>query len=174
MQAFNIDEFREYMETCSKTSKVYIGTDSARFRRKGSWFADYITVVVIHKEGRHGCKVFGEIQREPDTQEKLSRPFNRMMSETYKAAEMYQRIEDILIEADLDTDPQVHLDINPNKDYGSSCAVQAAIGYIRAMCNVTPLVKPDAVAASYAADRYTQSSNRAKRKLFKQIGSEAA
>lgn len=174
MQAFDIDEFREFMQTISKTSKVYIGTDSARFRKKGNWYADYITVVVVHMEGRHGCKVFGEINREPDSQEKLSRPFNRMMSETYKAAEMYRRIEDILIEADLDTDPEVHLDINPNKDYGSSCAVQAAIGYIRAMCNVTPLVKPNAVAASYAADRYTQSSSRAKRRLFKEIGKVAA
>jgi len=31
--------------------------------------------------------------------------------------------------------------------------VQQAIGYIRGTCNVIPFVKPDAFAASYAADR---------------------
>jgi predicted RNase H-related nuclease YkuK (DUF458 family) len=37
--------------------------------------------------------------------------------------------------------------------HGSSCVVQQAVGYIRGMCNVTPMVKPEAFAASYAADR---------------------
>jgi predicted RNase H-related nuclease YkuK (DUF458 family) len=174
MQAFKLDEFEEYINSQNKSSRVYIGCDSARIRKKGKWFVDYITVVVVHIDAAHGCRVFGEIKREPDTNEKLSKPFNRMMNEAYKAVEMYQRVEDILILADLDFDPEVHLDINPNKDYGSSCAVQAATGYVYAMCNVVPMVKPDALAASYAADRYTQSSNRAKRKLFKLIGDEAA
>jgi predicted RNase H-related nuclease YkuK (DUF458 family) len=31
--------------------------------------------------------------------------------------------------------------------------IQEAIGYIRGTCNVIPLVKPEAFAASYAADR---------------------
>jgi hypothetical protein len=38
--------------------------------------------------------------------------------------------------------------------YGSSCVINEAIGYIKGMCNVVPLVKPNAFAASYAADRY--------------------
>ena len=48
---------------------------------------------------------------------------------------------------------EVHLDINPNELFGSSCVVQQAIGYIRGTCNLTPQVKPNAFAASYAADR---------------------
>ena len=32
--------------------------------------------------------------------------------------------------------------------------VAQAIGYIRGTCNVIPMVKPEAFAASYAADRY--------------------
>ena len=50
-------------------------------------------------------------------------------------------------------DVEVHLDINPDEDYGSSCVLNQAIGYIKGTCNVVPLVKPDAFAASYAADR---------------------
>jgi predicted RNase H-related nuclease YkuK (DUF458 family) len=37
--------------------------------------------------------------------------------------------------------------------HASSCVVQQAIGYIRGTCNVIPMVKPQAFAASYAADR---------------------
>jgi predicted RNase H-related nuclease YkuK (DUF458 family) len=48
---------------------------------------------------------------------------------------------------------EIHLDINPNIIHGSSCVVQQAVGYIRGMCNVVPLIKPNAFAASYAADR---------------------
>jgi predicted RNase H-related nuclease YkuK (DUF458 family) len=48
---------------------------------------------------------------------------------------------------------EVHLDINPDEKYGSSCVVQQAIGYIKGTCNVVPMVKPRAFAASYAADR---------------------
>jgi predicted RNase H-related nuclease YkuK (DUF458 family) len=32
--------------------------------------------------------------------------------------------------------------------------INEAIGYIRGTCNVIPMVKPRAFAASYAADRY--------------------
>jgi predicted RNase H-related nuclease YkuK (DUF458 family) len=48
---------------------------------------------------------------------------------------------------------EVHLDINPNEIYGSSCVIQQAIGYIRGTCNVVPMVKPRAFAATCAADR---------------------
>ena len=48
------------------------------------------------------------------------------------------------------------LDINPDEIHGSSCVVQQAIGYIRGTCNVVPLVKPQAFAASYCADRYKE------------------
>ena len=58
-----------------------------------------------------------------------------------------------LAEAIGDRHCEVHLDINPNILYASSAVVQQAIGYIRGTCNVTPMIKPEAFAASYAADR---------------------
>ena len=51
-------------------------------------------------------------------------------------------------------DVEVHLDINPNEMHNSSMVVQQAIGYIKGVCNVIPMVKPQAFAASYAADRF--------------------
>jgi hypothetical protein len=71
------------------------------------------------------------------------------MNEAYKLSELYLKLADVL----EDRLVEVHLDINPNENYGSSCVVQEAIGYIRGTCNVIPMVKPRAFAASYAADR---------------------
>jgi predicted RNase H-related nuclease YkuK (DUF458 family) len=65
---------------------------------------------------------------------------------------LFHELQDVL----EDRYVEVHLDINPNEIYGSSCVVQQAIGYIKGTCNVTPMVKPKAFAASYAADRLKQ------------------
>jgi len=63
---------------------------------------------------------------------------------------LYLKLHDVL----EDREVQVHLDINPNEMHGSSCVINEAVGYIKGMCNVVPMVKPRAFAASYAADRY--------------------
>jgi predicted RNase H-related nuclease YkuK (DUF458 family) len=73
----------------------------------------------------------------------------RLMNEVYRVSEMFQRLQEALVDRSV----EVHLDINPNEMHGSSCVIQQAIGYIRGTCNVIPMVKPDAFAASYAADR---------------------
>ena len=73
----------------------------------------------------------------------------RLMNEVYKVADLFHSLADVL----EDREVEVHLDINPNELYGSSCVVQQAIGYIKGTCNVIPMVKPKAFAASYAADR---------------------
>ena len=104
---------------------------------------------VVHIDGKHGCKIFGEVQRERDWDQKKNRPRMRLMNEVYKIAELYLKLQDVL----EDRHVEVHLDINPDEKYGSSCVVQEAVGYIRGMCNVVPLVKPKAFAASYCADR---------------------
>jgi predicted RNase H-related nuclease YkuK (DUF458 family) len=70
------------------------------------------------------------------------------MNEVYKVAEMYLELA-----AMIDNEIEVHLDINPNEEYNSNIVINEAIGYIKGMCNVVPLVKPNAFAASYAADR---------------------
>ena len=73
----------------------------------------------------------------------------RLMTEVYKIAELYLKLADIL----EDREVEVHLDINPNEMYGSNCVINEAVGYIRGMCNVIPMVKPNAWAASTCADR---------------------
>jgi predicted RNase H-related nuclease YkuK (DUF458 family) len=149
MRTINIDEVRDFIEAQSPETKIYIGADSEKLLINGVWFADYTLAVVVHIDGKHGCKIFGEVQRERDYDQKKNRPRMRLMNEVYKIAELYQKLHDVL----EDREVEVHLDINPNEMHGSSCVINEAVGYIRGMCNVIPMVKPRAFAASYCADR---------------------
>jgi len=149
MKKLNIEEVKDFINAQGPDTKVYIGADSERMNINGQWFADYTLAVVVHINGRHGCKIFGEIVRERDYDQKKSKPAMRLMNEVYKVSDLFQRLAEVL----EDRYVEVHLDINPNEMHGSSCVVNQAIGYIKGTCNVTPLVKPRAFAASYAADR---------------------
>ena len=145
----DLNEVRAFILEQSPETKIYLGGDSERFQLNGVWHADYINVVVVHKNGKNGCKVFGGIVRERDYDQKVNRPRYRLMNEVYKLSELYIKLADVLEGRDV----EVHLDINPNEMHGSSCVINEAIGYIKGTCNVVPMVKPNAFAASYAADR---------------------
>jgi hypothetical protein len=146
----DLDEVREFIENSSDSTKIYIGSDSERHRRGGVWFADYAVVVVIHKDGKHGAKVFGEITTERDYDQSKDKPRMRLMNEVMKAAQLYLDLADVI----GDRQCEVHIDINPKHKHGSSCVISEAVGYIRGMTGVTPRVKPEAWAASIAADKF--------------------
>lgn len=150
MQKIDLEEVREFISKQPASTKIYLGCDSERFPIGNEWFADYIIAIVVHYEGKHGCKIFGDVTRERDYDQKKDRPRYRLMQEVYRVSEMYLKLSDVLDGRDV----EVHLDINPNDMYGSSCVINEAVGYIRGTCNVIPFVKPKAFAASYAADRY--------------------
>lgn len=145
----DIDEIREYLQLQSQESKVYIGCDSSRFKRHGQWWADYALVVVVHIDGKHGCKIFGCVTTERDYTADKKKPSYRLMNECYKVTEAYLALYDTL----GDREVELHLDINPDPQWVSNIVVQQAVGYVKASCGITPMVKPEAFAASYAADR---------------------
>jgi predicted RNase H-related nuclease YkuK (DUF458 family) len=149
MKKINLNEVKEFVQKQSLETKIYIGGDSERYNENGNWFADFTLAIVVHIDGKHGCKIFGEVQKEKDFDQKQNKPRMRLMTEVYKVAELYLKLQEML----PDNEIQVHLDINPNEMFGSSCVINEAVGYIRGTCNVIPLVKPQAFAASYAADR---------------------
>jgi len=147
---FDIDEVKQFIRNTSPSTSIYIGADSERYRgRNEQWFADYTVAIVIHMDSSRGCKVFGKVDTERDYDNRHDRPATRLMNEVYRAAQMYLD----LIDAIGDRHCEVHLDINPDEMYGSSCVIQQATGYIRGMCGFAPKVKPEAFSASYAADR---------------------
>lgn len=148
-QVFNLQEVKDFIAAQSPETKVYLGADSERVNVRGLWYADYTLAVVVHIDGKHGCKIFGDVQRERDFDQKVSKPALRLMQEVYKVSDLFHELSDVL----QDRHVEVHLDINPNLKYGSSCVIQQAMGYIKGTCNIDAQVKPKAFAASYAADR---------------------
>ena len=148
----DLDQVKAFIQSQSIESKVYIGGDSERFMVDGVWYADYINVVVVHINGKNGCRVFGEVVRERDYDQRKDRPSMRLMNEVMKTAQLYLDLADVL----EDRTVEIHLDLNPDEHFGSSCVVTQAIGYIKGTCNVVPMVKPKAWAASYAADRFKE------------------
>lgn len=148
-QVLDIEAVKNFIEQQTLQTKIYIGADSERYKKGKQWYADYTLAIVVHINGSNGCKIFGEVQTELDYDAKASKPSLRLMNEVYKVAELYQKIVDVI----GDREVQIHLDINPDEHYNSSIVIQQAVGYIKGVCNVVPMVKPRAFAASYAADR---------------------
>jgi len=149
MKPFDIEAVKSFIQAQSKQTRIYIGVDSERIRQNNTWYAVYTAAVVVHIDGRHGCKLFGEVTRERDWDQRANRPTTRLMNEVYKVSELYQRLAGVL----EDRPVEVHLDINSADEHASSNVVAQAIGYIRGTCNVTPKIKPEAFAATDAADR---------------------
>jgi len=147
----DINEVATFINDCDPETKIYVGCDSERFRLNDAWYVDYILAVVVHINGKHGCKIFGAVQRERDYGQSADKPKLRLMNEVYKVADLYLELSKAVAH-----DIEVHLDLNPHAGHGSNVAVQEAVGYIKGMCNTIPMVKPQAFAASYAADRFKE------------------
>lgn len=136
---------------CGADTKIYLGCDSRRFREKGIWYADYTLVVVLHDDGCKGAKILGHTVREKVFDNNPDRPAMRLMNEVYKLSAMFLEFEDLF----YGYHTEIHLDLNPNRRFKSSGVVSEAIGYIRGVCQLEAKLKPDAWAASFAADRFT-------------------
>lgn len=149
MKQFDIEEVKRYIVNSSPESKIYLGADSERNRYERVWYADYTVAIVVHIDGKHGCKIFGYHQRERDYDQRKDKPNIRLMTEVYKVSELYLQLKDAI----EDRWVEVHLDINPSVKHASNAVVNQAIGYVRGTCNLEALIKPNAFAASYAADR---------------------
>ena len=149
MKKFNIDEVRNFIYNQSPETKVYLGVDSERVIHQNKWCVDYTVAVVVHIDGKHGCKIFGYVEREPDWDQKKNKPALRLMNEVYKVANLFNELSEVL----QDRHVEVHLDLNPSERYASNQVINQAIGYIRGTCNLEPQIKPQAFAATYAADR---------------------
>lgn len=156
----NYDEIREYIKASHPESVIMLGCDSVRRQYKGESTAVYSTVVCIRKTSGdgmfHGCKVFGGSCRLPDYGKvirsgKMANLRQRLMQEVTFVLEAYQEIADVI----GDRPWEIHLDINSRDDAESHVALQAARGYVMGITGgVCPEFKPNALAASFAADQW--------------------
>jgi hypothetical protein len=141
------EEAKEEVRNSSKDSSVYIGCDSIRFKKNDEWYARYATVVVVHRDSRHGCRIFYDIQILRDYGQGAQGLKNRLLMETNYALEAATQITEVLGDRPL----EIHLDLNNDPKHKSNVAVSEAVGWVLGM-GFKPVIKPHGWAASHAAD----------------------
>lgn len=127
----------------SASSSIYIGCDSQVYKKNGVWMADYSTVVIVHMDSRHGCKIFHNKVTEKD----YNILETRLLMEVQHSLSAFDAIKEVIGDRHL----EVHLDVNPNPAYKSNKVTAQALGWVRGQ-GIEARIKPDSWAASTAAD----------------------
>lgn len=132
---------KEAIMNSSKESSIYIGCDSLCTPKKN--IAEYSTVIILHIDSKHGCKVFHN---------KISMPDygvlpTRLMTEVGLAIDAFYAIEEAVNGRKL----EIHLDVNSDPKYASNVVTKEAIGWVRGL-GLEARIKPYSFAASTAAD----------------------
>ncbi len=153
----DLEAVRGYIKDHPK-AKIYAGCDSQRFKKNGKWNARFIACIIVYEKDHN--KIFAEISVEKDYDSNPSKPVMRLMQEVYKISAIVLELQDDL----KDREFEVHLDINPRKTEGSHCAFNQAVGYVLGMHGITPVVKPDAWAASCVSDHLVKHKEATKYK----------
>lgn len=135
---------RAEIEKSSESSSVYIGCDSLLLADN---LASYCTVIILHRDSKHGCSVFHNTRKLPE----YGNMRMRLLMEVQLALEAFHEIEDVIGSRNL----EIHLDINPNPRYNSHVAIAEALGWVRNL-GLTAKVKPEAFAASACADHFVR------------------
>jgi len=137
-------------------AELHIGSDSQQAGKD----TEYVTVVVIHREGKGG-RVFFCREKVPRIKDLRERLWREVWRSTELAMELtatpdigYNRHE-IVIAA-------VHIDANLDKKHKSSKYVEELTGLVMGQ-GFKAMVKPAAWAASHAADHAVKHKNERKR-----------
>ncbi|MFA7407688.1 MAG: ribonuclease H-like YkuK family protein [Anaerolineaceae bacterium] len=151
---FTEDQIKDLIDLLyglDENTKIYMGTDSVRFKKDGRWHAKYASVCVVHMNGANGCRVFTHRSIEPDYDVRKDRPSMRLMNEVMKTCELYVQLAPFIDCYDI----ELHVDVNTDPIHGSNCVATQAAGYILGVTGVAEdqiKLKPDAFAASFSAD----------------------
>jgi hypothetical protein len=148
----NYDEAIESIKASSNESSIYIGCDSQKYSiGKNRFKARYTTVIVIHKDSKHGCQIFhNSIEMEDFGSLK-----QRLLNEVAYAVEAASAVIDYVGDRNL----EIHLDINSDPKHKSQIAMKEAIGYVQGMFGFSPKIKPESWAATHCADHAVRYFN---------------
>lgn len=119
--------------------RMYVGTDSQNVGSR----TIYATVIVLHY-GNSGGHVIYRKTSVPKIKDK----FTKLWNEVQDSVELAQYLEANGIEKPA----YIDLDFNPDPRYQSNTVLRAALGYVESL-GFSPRCKPDAVSASYIADK---------------------
>lgn len=134
---------KEAIKNSSKSSSVYVGCDSVRFKRDGKYYAKYCTVVILHVDSNKGAKIFENTV----TMQDFGSLRQRLLTEVSFAVDAASDIESCVGDRYM----EVHLDMNPDPSHKSNVAVKEAIGFVVGS-GFEAKIKPHSFAATCAAD----------------------
>jgi uncharacterized protein len=146
MRDLDLNKVKEAIRKSSNTTSILVGCDSS-VSQKNKQKATYSRVVVLHIDSNRGAQLYGDV---------VSVPYygsirQRLMQEVFFATEISLELLDT-----IDGRPfEIHLDLNPSPEYKSNIIVKEAIGYVRGQTGIEPKLKPEAMASSTVADRFT-------------------
>jgi len=138
------DEAKKAILESSPQSSVYVGCDSIRYKKKGEWWAKYSTCIIVHKDSRHGCKIYHESIDMRD----YGNLKQRLLTEVQLAVDAATEIVEVIGDRHL----ELHIDINPDPRHKSNVAVKEALGWVRGSLGFEAKIKPDSWAATHCAD----------------------
>ena len=141
---FDFEVIERAIKNSHPNSTIYVGCDS---KRKADMIS-YATVIIIHHEGNKGAMIYKNIETEPAYLSSKEGIRMRLMSEVYRAGECAMTVQPWVGDRGF----EVHIDINPDPKHKSSVAYNEAKGTIFGYVGIEPVFKPDAFAASCAAD----------------------
>ena len=147
--SFDLCEVKQAIRDASPDTCVYIGCDSKRSRDGVVRFA---TVVILHLEGKHGGKIYSDIETEI-FYDKPTNPKLRLVTEAHKAVNLAYELIEVIGERHF----EIHLDLNSDPKYKSNAAVKEALGYVLGMLGCEAKIKPEAFAATNAADKLVRN-----------------
>jgi len=140
-----LEDAKKAIAASSKESSVYIGSDSIRFKKAGVWYARYSTVVILHLDSKHGCKLF----HSTETMRDYGSMKQRLLTEVSYTVTLALELLEVIGERHL----EVHLDLNANPRHKSNVAVKEALGFCHgSLPGVQVEIKPNGWAASSCAD----------------------
>lgn len=135
-------------------AEVHIGSDSQQMGKQ----TEYVTVCIVHRPGKGG-RVFFTRERVPRIRELRERLWNEVWRSTQLAMEL-TNTPDIVPQMQNGSIvvAAIHIDANVDPKYKSSQYVEQLVGLVMGS-GFSAIVKPEAWAASHAADHAVKGKN---------------
>lgn len=133
----------------SENVLFHIGTDA---QANSHETADFVTVICVHNVGKGGSVIYWK-----DRKVKTYSLWDKLYGETERSLRVAVKLNEMFGEEMRDR-ILVHVDANPNPIYQSSSYVKQLAGMVMGY-GFKHILKPDAWAASHAADHIVKHKN---------------
>lgn len=147
----DLQAVEDFIATTSLDTSIYLGCDSRRYKQDGKWYANYARVICVHHDSCRGCKLFADITKLPDFGPEISKKVAiraRLLKEVEIVIGLFDEVWDLIGDRNL----EIHIDINTKPEAMSTMVHDEAFGWVKGVTGIEPVMKPDALAAMFAAD----------------------